>query len=329
MTEPSAEPAGGPAAGLFQFALEGRHAPALFVTGWLGAILGIAFVTVGFLAGLSPGAAVGAVVGLVLLAIGLVLLGGSQAVERTAARLAYPGPSPIVVFAAVLPISVLAAIAVGVPLDLLGVKADRAAGDLVTAAIQAAVFIGVVRLMVIGSGAIRWSDMGVAIGARRIGEALLSGAVFAIPVVVVTAILTSLVVALVGVTPESPLPATGTTSGLVLHLVAGAVIAPLGEEILFRGFAVTAWARSTGPRAAIVRTAILFAVAHVLVISGSTPATATGLAFVGVVARLPVALMLAWVYLRSGTIWAPIGLHAAFNAILLIIAEASFGGLGG
>jgi membrane protease YdiL (CAAX protease family) len=28
------------------------------------------------------------------------------------------------------------------------------------------------------------------------------------------------------------------------------------------------------------------------------------------------------VYLRSGTIWAPIGLHAAFNALIVIALEA-------
>ena len=37
--------------------------------------------------------------------------------------------------------------------------------------------------------------------------------------------------------------------------------------------------------------------------------------------RLPVALALGWLYLRSRTLWASIGLHAAFNGILLIVGE--------
>lgn len=329
MTEPAVTPVSASAAGLFRFSLEGRHAPALFVTGWFGTILGVGLVTIGLLGGPSTLAAVLAVAGLALLSVGLVLLGGSQAVERTAAGLAYGGPSPIVVFAAVLSISLLVAVAIGVPLDLLGVRLERATGDLISAGVQAAVFVGVVRLMVIGSGAIAWSDMGFRIGARQIGSALVSGAIFALPIVILTGILSAIVVSAVGVRPESPLPPTGTSSGLILHLLAGAVIAPVGEEILFRGFAVTAWARSTGPRAAIVRAALLFAVAHVLVISGDSFQSAAGLAIVGIVGRLPIALALGWLYLRTRTIWAPIGLHAAFNAILIVVGEVTVGGLGG
>ena len=37
--------------------------------------------------------------------------------------------------------------------------------------------------------------------------------------------------------------------------------------------------------------------------------------------RVPIGLMLGWLFIRRDTIWAPIGLHAAFNGILLILAE--------
>ena len=37
--------------------------------------------------------------------------------------------------------------------------------------------------------------------------------------------------------------------------------------------------------------------------------------------RLPVALALGWAFVRRGNLWAPIGLHATFNAVLLILAE--------
>lgn len=329
MTEPAAEPVSRSAPGLFRFTLEGRQAPALFVTGWLLTLIGGGLVAIDVLGGPSLVAAAMAVIGLAMLSAGFVLLGGSQAVERSAAGLAYPGPSPIVVFAAVLTVSLLVAVVIGVPLDLAGVHLDRAVGDLVSAAVQAAVFIGVVRVMVIGSGAIRWADMGFRIDRRRVVAALFTGAVYALPIVIVTALLSAIVVSAVGVTPESPLPPTGTALGLGLHLVAGAVIAPVGEEILFRGFAVTAWARTTGPTPAIVRAAILFAVAHVLTIGGDTFSTAAGLALVGTVARLPVALALGWLYVRSGTIWAPIGLHAAFNAILIVLGEMAVAGVGG
>ena len=114
---------------------------------------------------------------------------------------------------------------------------------------------------------------------------------------------------------------TGTTSGLILHLLAGAVVAPIAEEIVFRGVAVTAWSRTNGAWVAIVRAAILFAGAHVLLVGGQSFGDAASLAIVGAAARLPVALALGWIYLRQGTIWSAIGLHATFNAVLLLLAE--------
>jgi len=48
-----------------------------------------------------------------------------------------------------------------------------------------------------------------------------------------------------------------------------------------------------------------------------------GVAIVGFGTRVPVAIALGWLFARRGTIWASFGLHAAFNGILLIIAEAA------
>jgi membrane protease YdiL (CAAX protease family) len=67
----------------------------------------------------------------------------------------------------------------------------------------------------------------------------------------------------------------------------------------------------------------VFAVAHVLTISGSTLGDAFGLAVVGFVTRLPIALALGWLFIRRGTIWSSFGLHAAFNLVLLVIAEVA------
>jgi uncharacterized protein len=321
------EPPAGPPAGLFHFALEGRHAPALFVTGWIATILGIGAAAVGLL---SAGASVGVLVlvmGLALLSVGFVLLGGSQTIERTAAGLPYGGPSPVIVFLAILATTPLAATVVGVPLELAGVRVDRPIGDLIAIAIDAVVFIGLVRFMVVGPGAIRWSDMGFAISRRRFVEAITTGALFAAPIVLLTSLVGGVLIAIFGVVPPSPLPSTGTTSGLLINLVSGALIAPVSEEIVFRGVAVTAWARMAGPRAAIVRASVLFAVAHILLVGGQDFSHAASLAVVAAVGRIPVALALGWLYLRSGTIWAPIALHATFNAILIVVGEMGFGSI--
>jgi len=40
--------------------------------------------------------------------------------------------------------------------------------------------------------------------------------------------------------------------------------------------------------------------------------------------RLPVAFVLGWVFVRRRSIWASIGLHSAFNAILLVLAHLAF-----
>ena len=103
--------------------------------------------------------------------------------------------------------------------------------------------------------------------------------------------------------------------------MAGALVAPFGEEILFRGFATTAWVRGMGPRRGLIVGALFFAFAHVLTVSGSSAGDAFELAVVAFVGRIPVALVLGWLFLRRGTIWASFGLHAAFNGLLLVAAE--------
>ena len=69
--------------------------------------------------------------------------------------------------------------------------------------------------------------------------------------------------------------------------------------------------------------AVLFAGAHVLATGGETFSQGLALALVAALGRLPVALVLGWLYLRSGTLWASIGLHAGFNAALIILAESA------
>jgi membrane protease YdiL (CAAX protease family) len=312
--------------GLFRFTIEGRHAPALFVGGWLGTLVGIGFVAVGLLA--SPGVVTALIllIGLAILTGGLILLGGAQSIERQAATEPYGGPSPVLLLAATVSATLLVAALLGIVLEAIGVSfgpSNLALGDLVSVAVQAVVFIGMVRLLVVGPGALTWADMGFGRDPRGILAGLLTGAVFAVPVIVLTSLVALVIVPLVGAAPPSPLPPTGTATGLGLHLLAGAGIGPLAEETLFRAAALTAWLRTSGPTAAITRTAVLFAAAHVLEVGGSNFGQAAGLAFVATAARLPVAFALGWLYVRTRSIWAPIGLHAAFNAILITLGEIS------
>jgi membrane protease YdiL (CAAX protease family) len=190
--------------------------------------------------------------------------------------------------------------------------------------LTAAIFIGAVRLTVVGTGALSWAEMQIRRFDRRAVDDVAFGAALALPVIVVTVLLAAVLTVLIPVTPASPLPPTGTIGGLLLQLVVGAVIAPISEEILFRGFSVTAWERSIGAQRAIVRASLLFALAHVINASGDSLGEVAGLVIVGMATRLPVAFVLGWVFVRRRSIWASIGLHSAFNAILLVLAHLAF-----
>lgn len=317
---PSVIAAGPPGAGTFS--IEGRSAPALFVVGWLASALGLGALAIALMGGSNPAAPILAVIGLVVLSLGLIAAAGSQAIERRARGVAgYAGPSPFLVIGAAFAVSFLIGILVGVPLSIIGVDLRSPLSAVASLVVQAAVYIGLLRLLVVDTGALGWSEMGIRRPDGRALAELATGALWAGPVILATVVVAGVLAQLVPVTPASPLPPTGDNVGLLLNLLAGAVLAPIAEEILFRGFATTAWARTIGPRRALVRGALFFAFAHVLSISGSTAGEATGLAIVGFASRIPVALALGWLYLRRGSLWAPIGLHAMFNGVLIVIGE--------
>ncbi|MEA2613240.1 MAG: protease family protein [Chloroflexota bacterium] len=329
-TDPRPPPAPPARPGAGTFTIEGRAAPALFVVGWLATLVGIGAIVVALLAGGSAGAAILLTAGLAILSIGLVAGAGAQGIERrTRARGAYAGPSPFLVFAATVPVSLLAVIAIGIPLTLAGIAVDGPFGRLASVAAQAVVYIGLIRLLVVDTGALTWLDMGVRSFDREALGQFASGALWAGPVIGVTYVVAAVLYLLFPVTPVSPLPPAGESVGFAINLVAGAVVAPIGEEFMFRAFATTAWARSLGERRGLVRAALFFAVVHVLSVSGASAGEAISLAIVGFASRVPVALALGWLFLRRRTIWASIGLHATFNLILLIVGEvAARSGLG-
>jgi len=84
------------------------------------------------------------------------------------------------------------------------------------------------------------------------------------------------------------------------------VLAPIAEELFFRGVVFNAWLREGGRRYAYVGSAALFAVIHVSLIS-LLPIFLLGLA-------------LAWVYERTGSLLAPIAMHATVNGISVALA---------
>jgi len=312
------------------FTIEGRAAPGLFVVGWLGTIVGLGLIAIAILSGGGVTATLLLIAALVVLSIGLIAAAGSQGIERRARAVQpYRGPSPLLVFAASIPLSILAAIVVAIPLQLLDVPLDGPVGALGSVIIQALIYVGLVRLLVVDTGALSWVQMGIVrLAPGRAIREMAAGAVWVVPVIFVTGIVAQLLLQIFPVNPTSPLPPTGTTSGLILSLIAGVLVAPLGEEILFRGFATTAWVQGLGRTNGLVLGALFFAFAHVLTVTGTSAGEAFELAFVAFAGRIPVAFALGWLFLNRGTIWASFGLHATFNGILLIVAEFASRSLG-
>jgi membrane protease YdiL (CAAX protease family) len=327
VTTPPAAPEAPPVPsrlGASTFTIEGRSAPALFVIGWLATILGLGMIAIGLMSGNTTAGWVLILVGLVPLSIGLISAAGSQGIERRVRGvLPYVGPSPFLVFAAVVPISILAVVVVALPLGALGMPVDGPLAALVAVTVQALIYVWLVRLLVVDTGALSWRDMGVLRLDRAAITEIGGGAVWAIPVIAVTALVSQILLAIFPVKLVSPLPPTGEPVGFALSLLAGVIVAPFGEEILFRAFATTAWVRGLGVRRGVIQTALIFAFAHVLTTSGSTTGEAFGLAAVGFGARIPIGIALGWLFVSRRTMWASFGLHATFNGILLVIAEVA------
>ena len=300
--------------GTSTFTIEGRAAPGLFVVGWLATIIGAGILAVGVFAGGGPALAL-ILIGLSGLLVGLVAGAGSQAIERRARGVpGYAGPSPLLVFAAVVPLTLLLEVAVGVPLTALGLDTASPLAALIGLLLTAGAYVGLIRLLVVGTGALSWREIGVRRpGGQQLTE-LAIGGLMAFPLLVITGLLATVLATFLS-TPPSPLPISGGVLGLLIDLVSAAVVAPIAEETFFRGFATTAWVRAVGANSAIVRGALFFAAAHVLTVGGDTFQMGAERALFAFVARLPVALALGWVFVRSRSLYASIGLHSVFNAL--------------
>lgn len=328
MTEPSApDPAADASVAPrpSTFSLEGRAVPALYLVGWVGSVMGLAVVLVSVLASSGAAAAWLFLAGDIVLAVGLVSAAGSQAVERgRRTELAYRGPSPVLAFLAVFAITVIATVAVLAPLSALGLDAGSPAATTIQLSITMVAYVGIIRLLVVGPGALSWAEMGVTRPDAAAVRELLVGAVLALPVLVVALTLAAVVGRFVEPAP-SPLPPATNVTGLLLNLLSAAIIAPIGEELFFRGFATTAWARTEGPRRAIVRGAMFFAVAHIVALFDASFTTGAQRALYSFVVLMPVGIALGWVFLARRSIYASIGLHSAFNAIQVIALVAATG----
>lgn len=95
------------------------------------------------------------------------------------------------------------------------------------------------------------------------------------------------------------------------------VLAPIGEELLFRGMLFQALRSRVGVWPGIGLSAIAFAVVH------WDPTTTLGGNLLVVTTIFALGMLLAWMFHRTGTLVVPVVAHAIFNAISAVLLVAT------
>jgi len=309
------------------FTLEGRPAPALYLVGWLLSAIGLGLL---FVALLSP-PDIGRVlllVSLVPIALGLSSSAGYQVVARAQRpATAYRGPSPLILFGLQL---VLANVLTG-SLLLIGLPdlGSSSTTFLAVATTLALSYLVIVSVFVVRTGALSWRELGLPIGApfSRVLADIGFGALTMLVIWVPVTVLAALLAVLLGTRTASVVPTPSNLPELLLLVLGAAVLIPIGEEVFFRGLALTAWLRDRGVRSALIRSTVFFALVHSLNIDVEVGQGAAldgaRQALLTVVVIAPVGLALGWVFIRRGLVAAIAG-HATFNfigVVLLALAQ--------
>jgi membrane protease YdiL (CAAX protease family) len=106
----------------------------------------------------------------------------------------------------------------------------------------------------------------------------------------------------------------GTRGHQVGMVLVASVLAPIAEEVAFRGYLLSALRTRLPPGPAIAASAVLFAAMHL------DPVRFPAVLFLG--------LFLGWLAWRSGSIWPAVAAHAVNNALGSAVATASEGDAG-
>ena len=317
MGEPpgAGEPSGGG-----MFSIEGRPAAGLYVLAWLVSGIGLVLFFIAVQVA-PPLAGVLLMAALVTLAIGLATTAGYQVVarsDRPANR--FQGPSPVLL----LGLQLVVSLAIGSVLLAAGLPDPRnsSVGFVAVSATLMASYLFVVWLFGVRSGALSWRDMGVPDLRRRgawveAATAIGLGGVTLVLAWPVVTILAGLLALLLNSSPPEVVPPAGTSSDLLLTAIGAALLVPIGEEVLFRGYALTAWLRDLGPRKALIRSTLFFAFAHILGVTALTFDEGWRQALLTVVVITPVGAALGWIFLRRGLLAAIAG-HATFNLLSVL-----------
>ncbi len=308
------------------FSLEDRRAPGIYLVAWVLAIAGLGLFLVGLVSSgpSNAGAAALLLVGSAALGVAFLAFAGYQTLSRADRRPdAYRGPAPLLVFGALFFLQlVLAAVLIFAGLADPTRDTYAALASLLVTAILYALLVWVA---VVRTGALTWADMGWPVHglppARLAGD-VLTAVLAMVPTYVVSVFVAAVLAAAMHVTPSSVLPEPRSWAEVVPIALAAIVVAPIGEELFFRGFALTAWRRDLGEWRALVRTTVFFALVHILNVTASTATEGLELALIAFATILPVAYVLGWLFLRRGIV-ASIAGHMAFNAVGVVALVAT------
>ncbi len=193
------------------------------------------------------------------------------------------------------------------------ISAPRLTTEFVIAmlAIQSAIPIAAIYLVIIRWRGLSWSALGFRPAPRHwYGYAVLI-ALLTLPAVALVNLLTQ---GLVGVPFRNPqldllAPDGFTWRGLIGMIVMVGIVAPIVEEVVFRGLLYGWLRRHIGVAAGAVVSAVVFAAVH------GIPVLLPALAVTG--------LVLAIVYERSGSLWPPIIVHGIFNTMMTVALYAA------
>ena len=241
-----------------------------------------------------------------LMGIGLHI-GRSLVVREVLALDRYRGPSLIVLLLLAVVAANLASLSVvEEAVALTEGRAPSIYGSLVVLTVTQAAMLGVAALFVAAPRALAGLRL---LPPRGLVRSMGLGLVLAIPAWIgaqLLALIAARLLELVGLRPDEGIAevAINLVDPVVLA-IALVVVAPVAEEIFFRGIVYNAWLREYGPRRALIGSAILFALIH-------------GSIFV----LLPIfglGVALALLYRYTGSLPAAMVMHAGFNGITLCL----------
>jgi len=203
-------------------------------------------------------------------------------------------------------------LAMGVVVAVQGSDAADDPGLAVGSLVQGALYLGLlgVPAWLVFARGVRWVDLGWhRMPTGRVREALQGLAIgvvaqmAAVPLLYVPILLLSDDLDVSG--PARELVDRADGAGVALLVVMVVVMAPVAEELFFRGLALRAFESRMGRRSALAASALLFGLTHLQLLQ--------------LPALVMIGLVCGWLAQRDGTLGRAVWAHVGFNAVTVLV----------